>query len=129
MATNYSENTNPAFTPTVSEVSANVAEQAVKVITGTQRAADTAAGKLHQGLDNLRDDVPFALSRLGATADSLLAEGAERARETAQAIRNRAEPMQRQAETYIRNKPVQSVLLAAGVGALITLLMTRSSGR
>lgn len=129
MVSIHSENANPAFASTVSQVSDNVAAQADKAITATQRAADSAAGRLHQGLDNMRDDVPFALSRLGATADGLLAEGAERARETAQAIRNRAEPMQRQAETYIRDKPMQSVLLAAGVGALITLLLTRSSGR
>ncbi len=129
MASNPSESVTPAFSSTVSQVSANVAEQAEKAITATQRATDTAASKLHQGLDNLRDDVPFALSRLSATADGLLAEGAERARETAQAIRNRAEPIQRQAEAHIRKKPIQSVLLAAGVGALITLLLTRSSGR
>ncbi|HRA62131.1 MAG TPA: hypothetical protein PLY50_05875, partial [Burkholderiaceae bacterium] len=64
-----------------------------------------------------------------ATLDALLAEGSERARETAQAIRSRAEPMQRQAEAYIRQKPMQSMFLAAGVGALITLMLTRSSGR
>ena len=131
MASNHSEIANPAFASTVSQVSANVAAQADKAIVATQRATDTAASKLHQGLDNLREEVPFTLSRVSATADGLLAEGAERARETAQAIRNRAEPMQRQAEAYIRKKPMQSVLLAAGVGvgALITLLLTRSSGR
>jgi ElaB/YqjD/DUF883 family membrane-anchored ribosome-binding protein len=84
---------------------------------------------LNQSLDNLREELPFALSRAGASADALLAEGAERARETSRAIRSRAAPMQRQAEAYIRKKPMQSVLLAAGVGALITLLLTRSSGR
>ncbi len=126
MASNNTEIAHPAFASTVSQVSDNVATQADRAISATQRAADTAASKLHQGLDNLRDDVPVALSRLSATADGLLAEGAERARETGQAIRNRAEPMQRQAEEYIRNKPKQSMLLAAGVGMLIALLLTRS---
>ena len=129
MASTNSEIANPAFASTVSQVSANVAAQADKAITATQRAADTAASKLHQGLDNLREEVPFALSRASATADGLLAEGAERARETAQAIRSRAEPMQRQAEAYIRKKPMQAMLMAASVGALITLILTRSSGR
>ncbi len=100
-----------------------------KAIAATQHATDLAASKLNQGLDSLRGELPFALSRASASADALLAEGSERARETAQAIRSRAEPMQRQAEAYIRQKPMQSMLLAAGVGALITLMLTRSSGR
>lgn len=129
MAPSNSEIANPAFTSTVSQVSANVAEQADKAITATQRVADSAASKLHHGLDHLREEVPFALSRASATADGLLAEGAERARETALAIRSRAEPMQRQAETYIRKKPMQTMLLAVGVGALITLILSRTSGR
>lgn len=120
---------NPVFASTVSRVSANVATQADKAIVATQHAADLAASRLNQGLDNLREELPFALSRASARADALLAEGADRARETAQALRSRAEPMQRQAEAYIRQKPIQSVLLAAGVGALLTLLLTRSSGR
>ena len=129
MTSSNSGSANPTFASTVSHVSANVAEQADKAIAATQRATDTAASKLHHGLDSLREEVPFTLSRLSATADGLLAESAERARETAQAIRSRAEPMQRQAEAYIHKKPMQSMLLAAGVGVLITLVLTRSSGR
>ncbi len=129
MASNESNNGNPVFASTVSSVSAKVATQADKAIAATQNATDLAASKLNQGLDSLRGELPFALSRASASADALLAEGSERARETAQAIRSRAEPIQRQAEAYIRQKPMQSMLLAAGVGALITLMLTRSSGR
>jgi ElaB/YqjD/DUF883 family membrane-anchored ribosome-binding protein len=129
MASNDSNDGNPVFASTVSRVSDSVATQADKAIVATQHAADAAASRLSQGLDTLREELPFALSRAGASADALLAEGAERARETAHAIRSRAEPMQRQAEAYIRQKPMQSMFLAAGVGALITLLLTRSSGR
>jgi ElaB/YqjD/DUF883 family membrane-anchored ribosome-binding protein len=120
---------NPAFASTASKVSATVATQADKAIVATQHATEVAASRLNQQLDHLREELPFALSRAGASADALLAEGAERARETAHAIRSRAEPMQRQAEAYIREKPMQSMLIAAGIGALITLLLTRSSGR
>ena len=129
MVSNDSNDGNPVFASTVSMVSAKVATQADKAIVATQHATDVAASKLNQGLDNLRGELPYALSRASASADALLAEGAERARATAHAIRSRAEPMQRQAEAYIRQKPMQSMLIAAGVGALITLLLTRSSGR
>mgnify|MGYP002364188792 CR=1 FL=1 len=129
MASNESNKGNPVFASTVSSVSAKVATQADKAIAATQHATDLAASKLNQGLDSLRGELPFALSRASASADALLAEGSERARETAQAIRSRAEPMQRQAEAYIRQKPMQSMFLAAGVGALITLMLTRSSCR
>lgn len=129
MASNISDINNPAFASTVSPLSAQVAEKADQAIAATQRLTDAAASSLHQRLDTLREETPFALSRVSASADALLAESAERARATAQAIRQRAEPMQRQAEAYIRQKPMQSVLLAAGVGALITLILTRSSGR
>lgn len=129
MVSNDPNDGSPVFATAASRVSANVAEQADKAIVATQHAADRAATRLNQRLDSLREDLPFALSRAGAGADALLAEGAERFRESAEALRRRTEPMQRQAEAYIRRKPVQSVLLAAGVGALITLLLTRSSGR
>lgn len=125
MASNNSDDGNPVFASTVSKASAKVATQADKAIVATQHAADVAASRLNQGLDSLRDELPFALSRASASADALLAESAERARETAHAIRSRTEPMQRQAEAYIRQKPMQSMFLAAGVGALITLLLTR----
>ena len=129
MVSNNPHDGNPVFASAASRVSANVAEQADKAIVATQHAAEVATTRLNQGLDNLREELPFALSRAGASADALLAEGAERFRESADALRRRAEPMQRQAEAYIRQKPLQSMLLAAGVGAVITLLLTRSSGR
>jgi ElaB/YqjD/DUF883 family membrane-anchored ribosome-binding protein len=129
MASNPAQTATPPLATTVSQVSAQVASQADRLIGATQRAADTAGSSLHQGLDSLREELPFALSRASATADGLLAEGAERARETAQTLRSRAAPMQRQAQAYIREKPVQSVLLAVGVGALIMLLLGRSTGR
>lgn len=126
---NDSNDGNPVFASTVSKASANVATQADKAIVATQRATDGAANRMHQGLDSLREELPFALSRAGARADALLAEGAERARDTAHAVRSRTAPMQRRAEAYIRQRPMQSMLLAAGVGALIALLLTRSSSR
>ena len=129
MASNDPADTNPAFASTVSNLSAGVATQADKAISATQRATDLAADKVHRGLDQLREDMPFALSRASATADALLAEGADRAREAAHVIRSRAGPMQQQAQDYIRQKPMQSVLIAAGIGALLALLLTRSSGR
>jgi len=108
---------------TASNLTSRVAEQAERAIDASQRATDKAAQALHSGLDTLRDEAPFLLSKAGAGADALLLEGTERAREASAAIRSGSQRMQQQAAAYVRAKPVTSLLLVAGASALITLLL------
>lgn len=106
-----------------------VAERADKAIDATQRVAGTAASALHSGLDNLRGEMPFVLSKAGAGADALIAEGSERARQASAALRSRSSHLQQRAAAYVREKPVTSMLWVAGAAAVLTLLLTRSGGR
>lgn len=113
----------------VSDLSSRVADRADKAIDVTQRAAHSAANALQSGLSNLRDEVPFVLSKAGAGADALITEGTERAREASAVLRERTGKLQQQAAAYVREKPVTSMLWVAGATALVTLLLGRRGGR
>lgn len=129
MTTSNNLTATPVIGSNVSDLSSRVADRADKAIDVTQRAADHAASALHSGLDNLRDEMPFVLSKAGAGADALIAEGTERARQASAALRARTDQMQQQATAYVREKPLTALLWVAGVAALLTLLLTRSGGR
>lgn len=124
---------NPDYTQplgtNVSDLSSKVADRADKAIDATQRATMNVAGAVHSGLSNLRDEVPYALSKAGAGADALIAEGTERARQASDALRVRTGRLQQQAAAYVREKPVTSLVWVAGAAALLTLLFSRSGGR
>lgn len=113
----------------VSDLSSRVADRADKAIDATQRAADSAGSALRSGLDNLRDEMPFALSKAGAGADALIAEGAERARQATHEIKARTGVMREQAADYVRERPVTALMWAAGAAAVLIMLLTRSGGR
>lgn len=129
MATQPNSTSTPVIGSDVSNLSARVAERADKAIDATQRVADTTANAVHSGLDTLRDEMPFVLSKAGAGADALIAEGSERARQASAALRSRTGQMQQQVAAYVREKPVSSLLWVAGATALVTLLLSRSGGR
>lgn len=124
---------NPEYTQpigsNVSDLSSKVADRADKAIDATQRATVNVASALHSGLNNLRDEVPYALSKAGAGADALIAEGTERARQASDALRVQTGRLQQQAAAYVRQKPVTSLVWVAGVSALVTLLLSRRGGR
>lgn len=129
MSSNQKLTTTPIFGSNVSDLSSRVADRADNAIDATQRIADNAANALHSGLDNLRDEMPFVLSKAGAGADALIAEGTERARQASAALRNTTGRLQQQAAAYVREKPVTSLLWVAGAATLLTLLLSRSGGR
>lgn len=72
--------------------------------------ASTAAG-----LDGLRSQAGSALHDLAGTATGLVRQGAHSAQERALHWRDSG-------SDYIREQPMKSVLMAAGVGALLVLL-------
>lgn len=58
-------------------------------------------------------------------AQEYLETGRERAQEYYEMGRERAMEYEQQVENYIREKPLQSVLIAAGVGAVLGFLLRR----
>ncbi len=127
MATQQELSSTPIPTSGVSDLSARIAEHADKAIVVSQRVTDNAARKLHTGLDVMRDEMPFMLSKVGADADALLADGAERAREASDVVRDHSTRIQQQAAAYVRAQPVTAMLLVAGAAAVLTLLLSGSS--
>ncbi|MEO8542006.1 MAG: hypothetical protein ABI434_00410 [Burkholderiaceae bacterium] len=110
-----------------SDLSSSAAEQADKAIAATMRATDSAAQSVHAGLENLQNKVPGMLSQAGTTADDYLAQGVQRARDASSALRESTGRAQDRAVGYIRAEPLQAVLVAAGVGALVALVLSRRS--
>ncbi len=124
--------------PMASDLTDSAAEQADKAIAATKRATDTAAQSAHAGLDSaaqsvqagletLQEKVPAVLANAGATADEYIAIGIARAREASTAVRDSTSRAQERATVYIREKPLNAVLIAAGVGALLALLLSSRS--
>jgi ElaB/YqjD/DUF883 family membrane-anchored ribosome-binding protein len=73
------------------------------------------------------ETLEVAGSELKAKAESMLETGKTRAGELLQRGRERAVELKGGFEEGIRAKPIQSVLIAAGVGAIVGLLVGRRS--
>ncbi len=112
-----------------SDLSASAAEQADMAIAATRRAADSAAQSVQARLDSLQEKVPSMLTHAGAAGDALIAQGVQRARDASSAVRDTTGRAQERAAVYIREEPLKAVLIAAGVGALVALLLSSRSGR
>lgn len=110
-----------------SDLSSSAAAQAEKAIAATMRATDSAAQSVHERLENLQNKVPGMLTNAGASADEYLAQGIQRARDASSAVRETTGRAQEQAVVYIRDQPLKSVLIAAGIGALVALVLSSRS--
>jgi ElaB/YqjD/DUF883 family membrane-anchored ribosome-binding protein len=82
--------------------------------------------------ERLRDQartVGRDLNELGHTAKAAAAEGAQQLREQARRMgergRERAQELQDELGTYISDRPLKSVLVAAGAGLLLGYIMGR----
>lgn len=83
---------------------------------------DALDGVAH-GASDLRDTVPSAITRAAAEAEALARRGLERARNATDAVRAQAEHLNDSTVNYIKDEPIKSVLLAAGAGALVAVLI------
>jgi ElaB/YqjD/DUF883 family membrane-anchored ribosome-binding protein len=94
------------------------------VAKGIDRAGHPAIDALASTVGQMRDNAAPALHELAAGAEDL-------ARHGARAMRERAQHMREASAGYVRSHPLQTVLIAVGVGAALALLvrmMTRHSG-
>lgn len=105
-----------------SSVADRLAHQADGVLGSAERMVDGTARGLHNRLDGLRESVPGAISRSAAHAEDMARRGIERARAVADSARDRAHDLGDTTVYRIREEPVKAVLIAAVVGAALTLL-------
>jgi len=82
---------------------------------------DSAQEYLHAGKDKAQEYLEASKDR----AQEYLEAGKEKAQEYYELSKAKAQEWENTVEQYIREKPLQSVLMAAGVGALIGFLMRR----
>jgi ElaB/YqjD/DUF883 family membrane-anchored ribosome-binding protein len=90
---------------------------AAEVVDDTKRAVGQSVDALSKGIDQVRADAAPALRELAGNAEDLARSGAH-------AVRERALHLRDASAGYVRGHPLQTVLIAAGVGAVLAL-MTR----
>lgn len=86
-------------------------------------AIGDALDSVAHGASDLRDTVPTAITRAAADAEALTRRGIERARQASEAVRLKAERLSDNTVTYIKDEPIKAVLLAAGAGAMVALVI------
>jgi ElaB/YqjD/DUF883 family membrane-anchored ribosome-binding protein len=88
-------------------------------------AASSTAEQLRQQTGAVRED----LGQLGRLAKQAAKEKLDEARDTAAAYydhgRKKADELETQLADYVRTKPLKSILIAAGIGALFGILISR----
>lgn len=116
-------NTPVTTTTTAADMAGRVAGRADDAIVGTKRMVEQSARSMQNGLDDLRDTVPGAITRTAQQAEDLARRGIEQARLTADQVRKRAMQAGDMAVERIRADPLKSVLIAAAAGAATALLV------
>lgn len=84
--------------------------------------ADLAADATREGLRELSETVPSALTRAAAQAEDLARRGIARARDAGAQVREQLHSAGDKTTAYIRDEPVKAVLIAAAAGAATALL-------
>lgn len=89
----------------------------------TQEVADSAADKLHQGVDELRTRIPETVGSAAARAEDLARRSLDRARDMANQARHRASEVRHATTERIQADPMKALLIAAAAGAATALLV------
>ena len=95
------------------------------------RAADTSAGgaqqqDLKQAAAQVGENLRAVGTQVRDQATEKYAEMRDQASEYYEQGRQRAMEMEQSLEQYVHDKPIQSLLIAAGVGVLLGMLWKRS---
>lgn len=82
-------------------------------------------GESSTDLDHLKEDLANLQKDLKGLADSLLNQGKDKAREAKEAVTDTYEHSMDSVQQFIKDKPVTSLGIAFGIGALLSLLFCR----
>ena len=96
-----------------------------EVVSSAQRLTHEALANLARAVDELRYGAASLLGK-GRTAQDMSAmarRGLDALRDTSHDLRQRAERVSHQTESYIQDRPMKSVLIAAAAGAALTALV------
>lgn len=97
----------------------NTAQTASRAIHSTQAAAQGALEALDDKVHQLHTDAKPVIARAGAQADQWVQESARQLNQGSRMLRAKAQYATAETRQYVRDQPVKSVLIAAGIGALL----------
>lgn len=91
--------------------------------------ADQAGNAAREGMTELGEAVPSALSRAAAQAEDLARRGIARARTTGTQVREQVSLAGDRTVGYIRDEPLKAVLIAVAAGAATALIASWATRR
>lgn len=111
-------------TATTSEHLVDMAtDKADQSVSSAKRMANETLDQLQDGIARVREGVPSAMARTAAQVEDAARRGVERARELRGDVSQRVERATDQTVGYIKDEPVKAILIAAGVGAALALII------
>ncbi len=113
----------------VAETTQNAAHAAEKAMGETRKSLNKSLDALEDGVKQASHTLPHQLHEGVAQVESLTRHGLAAARELGQDVRTQVDRAGERTVNYIQHEPVKAVLIAAGTGALVALLVRALSGR
>ncbi|MES2886871.1 MAG: hypothetical protein V4739_02565 [Pseudomonadota bacterium] len=98
-------------------------DKADQSVSSAKRMANETLDQLQDGIARVREGVPSAVSRTAAQVEEIARRGVERARELRGDMSQKVERATDQTVGYIKDEPVKAILIAAGVGAALALII------
>ncbi len=95
-----------------------------KTVDSTVRLSEKAS----DAYDSASDKTRSALDAMADRGSQYLHQGASKAQEYRDLAREKASQYRDQAETYVQDKPLHAVAIAAGIGAVVASLVLLAAG-
>lgn len=99
------------------------ADKADQSVSSAKRIANETLDHLQDGIARVREGVPSAVARTASQVEEIARRSAERARELRDDVSHKVERATDQTVGYIKDEPVKAILIAAGVGAALALII------
>jgi ElaB/YqjD/DUF883 family membrane-anchored ribosome-binding protein len=118
-----------ATTQNAREAADGLAQSADKAIDSTRSYANHALDIADEKVHNLRDNVQPTLDKFSRKAEQYAHQGIDMAMQAKDKARDSLSQYSAATTRYVADKPVQSVLIAAAVGAAVALLVSSARNR
>lgn len=115
------DHTIPTHVPNIID---HVADSTSQAIQNTQKVANEALGGLDNSVQSLRDQAAPKLDEMTQRASDFAHQSAQSVRDTGRRLRTSAIEVSEGTVQYVRDKPVQSMLIAAATGAMLMALVS-----
>ncbi len=121
--------TDSSFSQTTRQASDSLAQSSNKAFDKAHEFSSDLADSADRNLNNLQRKVEPALEKFATKAQELAQRGMDMAAHTKDQAREQLANYSAVTTRYVAEKPMQSVLIAAAVGAGLALLLSNSSRR